>query len=359
EQAKADLEGVQEAIDEMKREGKLPTALSANLAKPGAKTLEQTAIETNKPPFNAPRPVTVADLQAVMGLNKSQAKAVMAVYKAMGLPLPMIRLAKGVERAEVDLKQLAFHASRQPFAPEPGFPFGRFRLDKIGTGLGRQAYGWGIYLAAKRFRASDYVSNLRKTSPDAVLYDLDVPNKLVAQLLNDEKPLSRKLQVAVNRELKAAGIELTVDSAMSLRNIMDKIQQSAIWGSDANAPRLTSELLNRAGIPGLQRFVKDKMGLHMYVIWNQAALDRIALLEANGKKLQRLAQDSQTTLNEIQGSIDFLNKTDSERLNGALAIIRGFSAANVTTPIHEGAHFYRRFMLNTENGFTTQEIKAA
>jgi hypothetical protein len=59
-----------------------------------------------------------------------------------------------------------------------------------------------------------------------------------------------------------------------------------------------------------------------------------------------------------RGFIEFFGE-DGAKLDGVWAIIRGFGAANVTTPIHEGAHFYRRFMLNTENGFTAQEIKAA
>jgi hypothetical protein len=44
---------------------------------------------------------------------------------------------------------IAHHGTPHVFAPEPGFPHGRFRLDKMGTGEGAQAYGWGVYFASK------------------------------------------------------------------------------------------------------------------------------------------------------------------------------------------------------------------
>ena len=40
-----------------------------------------------------------------------------------------------------------FHGTPHRFAPEPGFPYGRPRLDKMGTGEGAQAYGPGFYSA--------------------------------------------------------------------------------------------------------------------------------------------------------------------------------------------------------------------
>ena len=39
-----------------------------------------------------------------------------------------------------------FHGSPHRFAAEDGHPFGRFRDDKMGTGEGAQAFGWGHYL---------------------------------------------------------------------------------------------------------------------------------------------------------------------------------------------------------------------
>ena len=49
-----------------------------------------------------------------------------------------------------------FHGGPYQWAPEPGYPEGRARLDKQGTGEGVAAYGWGAYLAEAPGVATDY-----------------------------------------------------------------------------------------------------------------------------------------------------------------------------------------------------------
>ena len=58
--------------------------------------------------------------------------------------------------AQAMLYQGAWHGTPHMFTAEAGFPHGRFRLDKIGTGEGAQAYGWGIYLAEEVGVAETY-----------------------------------------------------------------------------------------------------------------------------------------------------------------------------------------------------------
>ena len=48
------------------------------------------------------------------------------------------------------------HGSRHLFPAEPGAPLGRFRNDKINTGEGAQARGWGHYLAEEPGVANSY-----------------------------------------------------------------------------------------------------------------------------------------------------------------------------------------------------------
>lgn len=55
-----------------------------------------------------------------------------------------------------------FHGTPHVLAPEKGFPHGRFRLDKIGTGEGAQAFGWGIYFADSKGVARSYRDKLTK-----------------------------------------------------------------------------------------------------------------------------------------------------------------------------------------------------
>ena len=49
-----------------------------------------------------------------------------------------------------------FHGGPHRWSPEPGFPEGRPRLDKMGTGQGVQAYGHGIYKAEAPDVAKSY-----------------------------------------------------------------------------------------------------------------------------------------------------------------------------------------------------------
>ena len=53
-----------------------------------------------------------------------------------------------------------FHGGPHRFAPEPDFPHGRPRLDKIGTGEGAQAYGYGFYSADAPGVAKQYKQDL-------------------------------------------------------------------------------------------------------------------------------------------------------------------------------------------------------
>ena len=50
----------------------------------------------------------------------------------------------------------AYHGTPHTFAPEPGHPHGRFRMDMLGTGEGAQAYGHGLYFAEEPKVAEGY-----------------------------------------------------------------------------------------------------------------------------------------------------------------------------------------------------------
>lgn len=68
---------------------------------------------------------------------------------------------------------IVWHGTPHIWAPEPGFPHGRPRLDKIGTGEGAQAYGWGWYSAESRGVGGEYASMLGKrfASAGREIYD--------------------------------------------------------------------------------------------------------------------------------------------------------------------------------------------
>lgn len=164
---------------------------------------------------------------------------------------------------------IAHHGTPHVFAPEPGFPHGRFRLDKMGTGEGAQAYGWGVYFAENEgvagayqkqntFRAFDLSAEsaklgfalnaaargevVRQASTDkpsdlaavavqraniaardvdsaklanliagyraakeGSIYRLDIPDDVMPKLLDWDRPLSEQPE-AVSKALEASGI---------------------------------------------------------------------------------------------------------------------------------------------------------
>jgi hypothetical protein len=59
----------------------------------------------------------------------------------------------------------AYHGTPHRFAAEEGAPLGRFRAEKIGSGEGAQAYGYGLYFAESPGVAKSYKIGLTNPSP--------------------------------------------------------------------------------------------------------------------------------------------------------------------------------------------------
>lgn len=258
-----------------------------------------------------------------------------------------------VETPDIRYQAQAYHATRGLFAPEPGFPNGRFRLDKVNTGLGAQSFGHGIYIAEGKAGVTAYTEMLEEDAPGSVVYELDVPDGIVAKLATYEKPLTPKQFAALKAQVqsmlgeKAARAIAGLDKA-NTGDLIERIQD-AIDSEDAG--RQTSEAFSKAGIPGVKVEVSKDFGENksFYVIWNQAALDRIALMKANEEPLQTaLEPTKQEEEAPPLGSIEFIDDLN--------AVISTFEGANESTILHEGFHFYRRHMLNEANGFTRAEI---
>ena len=83
------------------------------------------------------------------------------------LGLDVKRLRQEMEKAQARYRRgtrlylpAAYHGSPHSFDPEPGFPLGRFRTDKIGTGEGARAFGYGLYFSSKESIAKYYMDVL-------------------------------------------------------------------------------------------------------------------------------------------------------------------------------------------------------
>tara|TARA_Y100000593_G_scaffold3746_1_gene7341 strand:+ start:2786 stop:4264 length:1479 start_codon:yes stop_codon:yes gene_type:complete len=266
-----------------------------------------------------------------------------------------------------------FHGGPNRWAPEPGFPEGRPRMDKMGTGEGNQAYGRGFYSAehpdvartyqgkisamqggpkptidgkpiegnnpvhtaafelarhgGDRKAAADFHASVFKggennpavkvlrsdqTLPEVALpgtlYKLDIPDADAAKYLDYDAPIKnqpKELRDALFGALEdLQGFKQLIPAEKSTltgqqlyQKIVDAAESAISSHPDAWLPsakrslqeEAATEALRKAGIPGLKYFDQGsrgtREGLRNYVTWDQDVLDRIKILERDGKPL--------------------------------------------------------------------------
>jgi len=222
----------------------------------------------------------------------------LAVLEWMGGEMPAVAGAPGV------FEQKVWHGTPHIWPPEPGFPHGRPRLDKIGSGEGAQAYGWGFYLAQAKGVAKYYlmeqfgpmpptgllaaaVSIRHKYKDDAKkvafmkqmwpeysdkeiadaiaqskelqpvnessLYQLDIPDSTLPYLLDWDKPLSQQ-----THEVKKALAGVGITEGKSGEDIYWKVKRTRYSVQESmpaslvsvDAQKYASEYLASIGIVG-------------------------------------------------------------------------------------------------------------
>ncbi|MDN5934955.1 MAG: hypothetical protein L0H75_02110, partial [Nitrosospira sp.] len=85
--------------------------------------------------------------------------------------------------------QRVWHGTPHVWPPEPGFPHGRPRLDRMGTGEGAQAFGWGWYSAENQGIAKGYHEALAPITRSHVAFaGQKITPKILADLQNSSDP---------------------------------------------------------------------------------------------------------------------------------------------------------------------------
>lgn len=121
------------------------------------------------------------------------------------IDLPGPSLPGGKRRptmAELDV----YHGTPYTFDPEEGAPLGRFRSEKIGTGEGAQAYGYGLYLAEKQSTAQNYKETLVAKNDNRITLDGEVvdPRSILGESLENLKKIGRQSTIEkLDRYIKA------------------------------------------------------------------------------------------------------------------------------------------------------------
>ena len=111
-----------------------------------------------------------------------------------------------------------FHGGPHKWSPEPGFPEGRPRMDKMGTGEGAQAYGHGFYSAQAENVGRSYRDDLTKSRR---LQSLD-GKALPSAVTFDPKKVSKDFKIPEQDAIYLENIIKDLDSSV-IENNMDSI----------------------------------------------------------------------------------------------------------------------------------------
>ena len=107
-------------------------------------------------------------------------------------------------------------------SPHRGIEKTGFKLNKIGTGEGAQAYGWGMYFASQREVAEGYKQRLSESDVDLYLQDRDGRRVAPDEVTDDERVLD-----ALENVQDAFDYDATVDP--DLDRVLDDLHLEIKW----------------------------------------------------------------------------------------------------------------------------------
>ncbi len=175
-----------------------------------------------------PNPVGTETLQGIE-VPKGNFDPLMAMPGGIPITASEAQRLQTAAHGEADLVQGfagpidAYHGTPHEFVPEPGAPAGQFKDEKIGTGEGAQAYGYGHYVAGNKGIAEGYRDRLagrlpgKEEKPPGNLYHVQVSSD-EHELLDWDKPLSEQPQhlekinrLAENQMMKHPDADFAID----------------------------------------------------------------------------------------------------------------------------------------------------
>jgi len=226
-----------------------------------------------------------------------------------GLPGPDMPGRRKPTMAELDV----YHGTPHTFDPEEGAPLGRFRAEKIGTGEGAQAYGYGLYLAENQKVAGGYRSSLSpqpfpdkdprngawiiynnkgedaalkylsedfpadqvenalaevKAAKSGNVYKVDLPDAKIEQMLDWNKPISQQ-----PKSVRDAFESIFTNPQIADNELIDWYKNAAdptgsglyqrLMTSDklpGNGQREASRILAELGVPGIKYLDEGSRG---------------------------------------------------------------------------------------------------
>jgi hypothetical protein len=200
-------------------------------------------------------------------------------------PRNFLKPRKGM-RQELDV----YHGTPHTFDPETGAPLGRFRSEKIGTGEGAQAYGYGLYFAESPGVAKSYKDKLTPSAavPNAAANSLEKMNpNLYARLERIAKESGYTVS-AINRMVVKPNEFREIDAALK-REILDfkKSAKGALYKVDLPDAKIEQMLDWDKPLAEQPEAVRKALSSHPKVIAevNRLNEQRVALNEQNPERL--------------------------------------------------------------------------
>lgn len=244
----------------------------------------------------------------------------------------------------------------------------KFTTQKIGSGEGAQAYGWGMYFAKSRDVADFYRRTVAaKAGVDGRLYEVDVPED--TDLLDYDARLADQPE-AVRTALASLGFQAsaveirdnktgkTIDTASSLAEARRRITQGGLDAKPVSGPakmtgkevyaelvksqgsaEAASRALLAAGVPGMRYLDAASRGAatqqtHNYVIFDDSAVRITGVLNQGATPRAQIGLPA--------------------NFDAAPAVISLLSGADLTSFLHESGHLFLEVQADLAAGIQAQ-----
>lgn len=351
--------------------------------------------------------VSAENLRKLMPkLSKARAEAIIAVMKAMGIPFDRLKLAKGKVEAKGTLQQADTKARDAEYmaAVKAGDTAKAQRMVEeaakaAGYTTGPVEHGSGARFTQFKPEFQGTVTEAKSTSGAWFFTDGTRTAKGYAVYAAEEGPIKQLMRQAEAAERKgdwdtyerliqqaedavygeegaAATAERRKNAVVYKGFLRGKFKTIDAQGETPATLSASEDFVEfdgsitaaisaakRQGFDGLIiQNLDDAPGVvevaNHFVVWDSSQFKSADPITYDNKgNVIPLSQRFKAESPDIRyqgeafplGSITFIDDLN--------ALISVFEKANFSTVIHEAMHFYRRHMLNTENGFTADEIK--
>jgi len=169
--------------------------------------------------------------RAVMGAARVAGQGAEAVGRAAA-PVAGQAIENYLVRSGGILPMDVYHGSPHRFPPTAKNPLGEFDASKIGTGEGAQAYGHGLYLAAKKAVADEYAGKLSKKFVDIEGFNPGA----------NEKSIFDRLSARANATQYGSGSSAVWDDLQSILRHGTDAEKTAAKNIENNAGFLGGKL---------------------------------------------------------------------------------------------------------------------